>query len=315
MKFLDYVYSIPKKFKKLSIWVKLIILFIILLCIIQISKDLKKKIYVETFSGQNERFIVKRENNEIYDDFYADIYDDLVLAPNKNHYEMEKLINDTKLGSNSNVLDVGSGTGHHVNMMTEKGINCEGLDISDAMIRKAQEKFASSSFKQGDVTSAMLYSDESFTHITCFYFTIYYLKNKMQFFQNCFKWLKPGGYLIVHLVNKSKFSPLLPSGDPINVLNVQHYAKKRVNKTVVKFKDFSYKSEFIKNSSNNYKFKELMKFDSDGKIRVNEHTLHMDSQSTILSLAKDAGFIMSKKIDLLYCNYDDQYLYVLQKPN
>ena len=58
-----------------------------------------------------------------------------------------------------------------------------------------------------------------------------------------------------------------------------------------------------------------MKFDADSKIRVNEHKLFMESQSNILSLAKDAGFIMLKKIDLLYCNYDDQYLYVLQKPN
>ena len=59
----------------------------------------------------------------------------------------------------------------------------------------------------------------------------------------------------------------------------------------------------------------MMKFDKDGKIRVNEHILHMDSQSKILAMAKDAGFIMLKKIDLLNCNYDDQYLYVLQKPN
>lgn len=58
-----------------------------------------------------------------------------------------------------------------------------------------------------------------------------------------------------------------------------------------------------------------MKFDADGKIRVNEHTLYMDSQRNILSIAKDAGFIMLKKINLLQCNFDDQYLYILQKPN
>tara|TARA_Y100000992_G_scaffold107173_1_gene69791 strand:+ start:2103 stop:3047 length:945 start_codon:yes stop_codon:yes gene_type:complete len=314
MKFLDYVYTIPKKFKKLSIWVKLIIFFIVILCLIQVSKDLKKKVFVETFSGQEEGFIVKRDE-EVYDDFYAGIYDDLVLTPSKNNYELDQVISITKMNSNSMVLDVGSGTGHHVNSLNTKGITCEGLDNSKAMVTKAKSNFSSSSFKHGDVNSSMTYSQESFTHITCFYFTIYYLQNKMPFFQNCFKWLKPGGYLVIHLVNKNKFSPLLPVSDPINVVNVQKYSKDRVNKSVAKFKDFSYKSEFNREAGNRYKFKELMKFDSDSKIRVNEHMLHMDSQSNILSVAKDAGFIMLKKIDLLNCNYDDQYLYVLQKPN
>lgn len=314
MKFSDYLYSIPKKFKKLSIWVKLMILFIIILCIVQVSKDLKKKYIVETFSGQEEGFVVKKDS-DIYDDFYAGIYDDLVLSEQKNHFEIDRVIETTKMNSNSTVLDVGSGTGHHVNALTTKGITCEGLDNSQAMISKAQQKFGSSTFKHGDVNSSMTYPQDSFTHITCFYFTIYYLQNKMPFFQNCYKWLQPGGYLVIHLVNKNKFSPLLPASDPIGVLNVQKYSKKRVNRSVVKFKDFAYRAEFDKNGGNNYKFKELMKFDGDGKIRVNEHMLYMDSQSSILSIAKDAGFIMLKKIDLLNCNYDDQYLYVLQKPN
>jgi ubiquinone/menaquinone biosynthesis C-methylase UbiE len=313
MKLLDYVYTIPKKFRKLSIWVKIIILLIVILCIIQVNKDLQKKVYVEPFSVQKEKFIVKR--NDIYDDFYADIYDNLVLSPNKNEYEVEEIINETNANSNSLVLDVGSGTGHHVNMFNSKGINCEGLDNSKAMVKKAREKFSNSQFTQGDVNSTMLYSENSFTHITCFYFTIYYLQNKMQFFQNSFRWLKPGGYLIIHLVNKNKFSPLLPAGDPINVLNVQKYAKKRIDTTMVKFKEFSYKSEFQKKTNDKYTFKEIMKFDADGNIRVNEHTLYMDSQRSILSIAKDAGFIMLKKINLSGCNFDDQYLYVLQKPN
>lgn len=314
MKFLDYLYSIPKKFKKLSIWVKLIILFIILLIVIQISKDIKKKLNVESFSTQKEGFIVKR-GNDIYDRFYSEIYDDLVYAPQKNSYEIEQLMELTNINSNSYVLDVGSGTGHHVHMLTSKNINCVGLDKSNAMVKKAQKNYESCEFKHGDVNSSMLYNQETFTHITCFYFTIYYLQNKVSFFQNSFRWLKPGGYLVIHLVNKGKFSPLLPASDPIGVLNVQKYSKNRVNKSVVRFKDFSYKAEFNKNSGNQFLFKEMMKFDKDGKIRVNEHILHMDSQSKILAMAKDAGFIMLKKIDLLNCNYDDQYLYVLQKPN
>jgi len=33
-----------------------------------------------------------------------------------------------------------------------------------------------------------------------------------------------------------------------------------------------------------------------------------------LDIAKSVGFIIISKIDLLECQYDSQYIYVLQKP-
>ena len=41
----------------------------------------------------------------------------------------------------------------------------------------------------------------------------------------------------------------------------------------------------------------------------------MPSQATILGMAKDAGFIMDAQIDMMRCQYESQYLYILQKPN
>jgi len=32
-------------------------------------------------------------------------------------------------------------------------------------------------------------------------------------------------------------------------------------------------------------------------------------------MARDSGFIILEKINLSDCNYSDQYIYVLQKPN
>ena len=57
----------------------------------------------------------------------------------------------------------------------------------------------------------MEFPADTFTHITCLYFTIYYIKDKRLFFENCFKWLKPHGVLVIHLVNMNKFDPILPS--------------------------------------------------------------------------------------------------------
>jgi hypothetical protein len=41
----------------------------------------------------------------------------------------------------------------------------------------------------------------------------------------------------------------------------------------------------------------------------------MPSQKNILSTAKDVGFILLSKIDMIKCQYAHQYIYILQKPN
>ena len=55
----------------------------------------------------------------------------------------------------------------------------------------------------------MNFDAQSFTHITCLYFTIYYIKDKTRLFKNCYDWLKPGGYMVLHLVNRNMFDPIL----------------------------------------------------------------------------------------------------------
>jgi hypothetical protein len=58
------------------------------------------------------------------------------------------------------------------------------------------------------------------------------------------QWLMPGGHVIVHLVNRDKFDPILPPGNPLYVVSPQKYAKKRITHTKVKFHGFAYESEF-----------------------------------------------------------------------
>ena len=66
--------KIVKKMNKLSYWAKIaIILSILLLILIVVNKDI---VYKEGFS-QREKFVSKT-NDDIYDDFYSSIYDDLV---------------------------------------------------------------------------------------------------------------------------------------------------------------------------------------------------------------------------------------------
>ena len=137
----------------------------------------------------------------------------------------------------------------------------------------------------------------------------------MKFFKNCFDWLMPGGYLILHLVNRDDFDPILPPGNPLMLVSPQRYAKQRITTTKVRFNDFSYSADFqLDKNKNIAKFIEKIKNDN-GKVRKNEHTLYMDSQKAILVMAQEAGFILEGQIDLIKVQYEYQYLYILIKPN
>ena len=263
------------------------------------------------------------EGPAIYDKFYANVYDELVFCKMKDDFEIGEIINTTRPTRESRILDVGSGTGHHVSNFQANGFSAVGVDISPAMVNKAKENYPDSDFKLGDVLETMLYPANSFTHITCLYFTLYYIKNKRQFFENCIHWLRPGGYLAIHLVDRDKFDPILPAGDPFGIISPQKYAKKRITSTLVKFKGFDYKSEFEVGEDTtttdaevvaNASLQETFKNKKDGKVRKNNHKFYMATQTAILAIAKSVGFIMTAKIDMLKCQYTHQYIYILQKP-
>ena len=279
-----------KYFKKYSFWPKLAIFLAILFLLvreIQIHRPIREGFI------QEKEFILKK-GPEIYDDFYVDIYDKLVFSDFKNQFEIGEIINKTSPTEQSSILDIGSGTGHHVDAFTKKGFKTLGIDTSPAMIKNAKEKFPSSDFKVADTYNTMAFPANSFTHILCLYFTIYYIKNKSLFFKNCYQWLLPGGEMVVHLVNRAKFDPLIPKGSPFAMLSPQKYTDKRITKSSIKFKEFQYKSNFDLKDDIAI-FDETFKDDNTGHVRKNEHKLYMETQTNILSLAKNAGFILKEK--------------------
>ena len=296
---------------KQSIWTKTAIVMGIVLVILMIVN--KSAIYKEGFV-QREKYILK-QGTDIYDDFYSSIYDELVYDNVKNDFEVGEIRRLVKPTERSRVLDVGSGIGHHVNLLEKSGYKVEGVDKSGAMVKSAKKKYPSCKFKQGDVLESMLYPKNSFSTITCLYFTIYYINDKQLFLQNCYNWLMPGGYLVLHLVNRDKFDPILNSADPLHLVSAQKYAKKRITNSLVKFKDFQYKANFdLDKSKNLAEFDETFKDDTSGHVRQNKHKLHMETQKHILGIAKNIGFILQGKVDMVTTQYQYQYLYLLYKP-
>lgn len=257
---------------------------------------------VSTTFSQKESFTLysfKGENN-VYDTYYASIYDTIAYDQVKSEYEVGEILRYTSPHA-SRVLDVGCGTGNQVNSMSQKGFHAVGLDQSKEMIKLATRKFPTLRFIQGDATDAFLFNEASFTHITCFYYTIYYMDNKSFFFQNAFLWLIPGGYLAIHLVDKHTFTQI--QLNPFTSFN---------GTKLLLYEKFSYKSSVIKYNERTHALNEVI--EQGGNTRKNEHLLYMDTQEDIISMAQGAGFNVIKKSHMNKINYPNHYICVLQKP-
>ena len=305
--------NITATYGKYTPWGKVLTFIVLLLILIMSFKEIRSNVG-EGFE-QNDKFLFK-SGPDIFDDFYVEIYDYLVFNNLKDDYEIGEILNKTSPSSQSKVLDIGSGTGHHVADLSSRGVDVIGIDNSEAMVKQAKKNYPDYKFEIGDVTLSDQFASQTFTHILCMYFTIYYIQDKQAFFQNCYNWLMPGGYLVVHLVDRVNFDPILPPGNPLLLVSPQKYADKRITSTQIKFTDFAYNANFELDEQNNIaKFVEKFKNDNDGKVRKQEHIMYMPDLNEIIDEAQGAGFIIQGKIDLIHCQYEYQYLYIFTKPN
>ena len=201
-----------RTFTKMPIWFHLLVLLAIIFILVNIYKQVIPK--QEGFINQHEKFVVKKGIN-LYDDFYVNIYDELFFKDIVNKYEVGSIQNITKPTSESNILVLGSGTGHIANEFHKEDVKVIGIDESSAMVNYAKNKYPSIPFKVADPLKAMIFNQEQFTHITCLNLNIYQYKNKTALIQNIYNWLRPGGFFIVQLVDKNKFDPVVPAAKTI----------------------------------------------------------------------------------------------------
>jgi SAM-dependent methyltransferase len=268
---------------------------------------------VEAFS-QDKPFVLKRDQ-EIYDTFYAEVYDEINATEKRGQYELKTLIKATQPSTKNSVfLDIGSGTGYLVNELQEAGYQAYGIDQSQAMVDYAKQAYPETETKCGNAMDPMSFDNCTFSHILCTYFTIYHMEDKTQFFQNCHRWLRPNGYLFLHLVDRNRFDTIMPAGKPTFLRSPQKYADKRITETTVEFDDLTYTSAYHFSETDHVVLKETFTDHTTANVRQNEKTLYMESVSAILEKGNQAGFILHSKMDMTPANGDAyQYLYILER--
>jgi ubiquinone/menaquinone biosynthesis C-methylase UbiE len=236
-----------------------------------------------------------------------------MMPETKTDFEIGKIIDATQPTKKSVFLDLGSGTGDLVNKLNSQGYLAYGIDKSKSMIEEAEKKFPNIKTKVGDVMESMLYENNSFTHITCLGFTIYQVANKERLFRNCYNWLMPGGYLILHLADRNKFDPIIPGGKPPLLDNPQLYATNRITDTEINFVDFLYKASYQFNDiKKTAVLKETFTDELTKNVRQNEMTLYMEDIDDILQIASKCGFLAQARFDMI--NDKFQYIYILERP-
>jgi SAM-dependent methyltransferase len=294
-----------------KLWLRVLVILLIIIFFI----TLYKKIYCSQLGKegfeQNEKFVLKRDEN-VYDNFYAEIYDKLHKPENLTDSILDFIQSNTQPSKESVFLDIGSGTGHLVNTLRTHGYYAYGIDKSSAMVDKCQEQFPENDCKCGNATDPLAFEKNTFSHILCMNKTIYELQNKSLFFNNCYFWMKPGGYLILHLVEPAKFDAIIPAGKSL-FSNPQNYSKTRIVDTYIDFIDFNYRAKYEFNN-NTAVIKETFTDGATSNIRQNELTLYMDSIENILKVAKSNGFVVQGKANMKSLNGDEnQYLYILER--
>lgn len=281
-----------------------------------IQKNNNNRQTTEGFT-QKEPFVLKR-CQDAYDDFYAEVYDGINDIKNRNQDELMAIIKMTEPTSQySRFLDIGSGTGYIVNALTKAGYTAYGIDKSTDMIEYANKFYPNIDIKRGDVVDPMSFEKGTFTHILCMNSTIYNIEDKTQFFRNCYTWLQPNAYLVVHLVEPDKFNLVAPDSIPYysNLLQKLTPTKGRTTDAMVEFYDFKYAASYRFPNHVNYPaqvtYTQTFTDRATNNVRQNEQILYMNTIDNIISIASKSGFIFKAKSEMKYDKH--QYVYVFER--
>jgi SAM-dependent methyltransferase len=306
---------------KLALYFAIIFLVII---IVRLWKNMSHDIAKSTEGFTQDIPFVLKENGDIYDEFYVEIYDKLTDSKKRAQYDITVIRDTTKMDlEKANILDIGCGDGELVRQFSRIGASfVKGVDKSPAMVMRSQTSpplLRNAKIVCADVTEdgTTLFERGSLTHVLCLYMTIYEFSDKMRLFRNIFYGLEPGGYFVIHLVKGcgggggggETFNGLINLGKP-KALQESDIIASGIHKLITDFGGgFLYERDW----SDPYLLKEKFTDHQTHSVRQNELNWFYEPIDAIVEKCKKCGFRMVSSIvpeDLTVGGF----LYFFQKP-
>lgn len=295
-------------------WVSLLLFLGILMVVILCWKRLDFASIHEGF--QQEQPYMYVVGDSVYSDpLYISMYNRLMLPQDILDNIVEQVVEMTQPSkTQSSLLDLGSGTGTVAAKLAKKGLTVYGVDQSQAMVESSNKNFGeipTLHFKEANFLEPMLWESGSFSHILCTGFTLYLLDHasKRRMLENAFHWLRPGGYLVVQLVDPDKFLTIIPGGRPPIALPP---SKERIIHTIIDFVDFEYKASFSQKGREEMHLHESFVDSLTKNVRQLDQTFSMLSVRDVLTMAVQIGFQGQGYVEMKHDPH--QYLYVFVKP-
>ena len=289
--------------------------------------------------AQSQPFLLRRDR-ECYDDFYAQAYSRVRSDDEWTQYHVDAVVDSTMADpANATVLDVGCGTGTVVDAFARAGFRAVGLDREVAMINECRRAKRRGTFVLGDALDPMAFQQNSFSHICCFYYTPYFFDNKAELVFNCRAWLRPGGYLVTHIVDPahSEFRFKSPRVNPNDADDadvddsIGDFADRPqgVKQNDVDTLGFSYSAQFSaapsphttaasggvgdRSQQKHVTLTETFVDMSTKHVRQHQQTMVFEGEKRFVTLVKMTGFAVLAKIDLRPVGAPGEALYIFQK--
>ena len=319
----------------LSLLHKVFLFFLILIFFLLLNnKRSNYENYEDMTSGKK---FESKYDDAVYDSFYANYYDYLHGNKECDVEQLKIIITHAKNNKFVKFLDIGCGTGYHVHMLNKMKYDVTGLDKSQAMINKAKLKYANSSFVVGDFLQNNLFEYANFTHLLCLNKTFYSFKDKEVFFEKCSLLLNADGILIIHIVDRNKFSPFIISKNDKTVLfntnDINENEKKSLTLSIVKINnDLEYISEYKILNNNTIKhenetintinaietepfscYDEKFTNLETNAVRKQVINLYIPTIDEIITMAKSKNFRVKDKKPLQTCGINTEFLLILKK--
>lgn len=288
---------------------KLLLWITIVYVIVHIYNKYNGPVKPEGFSNV-EPFVIKTDD-DMYDDFTISMYEILHNHTIRNDKELIEIIHLTNPSNDSIFLEIGCGSGKGVYELQEADYNVFGLERSQALIQHGIKKSPDIEISCGDGYDPMTYEKGTFTHVLCRYFTIYDYEDKSKLFRNCYFWMKPGGYLVVHLVDTDHFTKVVACSDA-NVKTEVRPQNNRLLTTTVDLGDYTYMNKLA--IENNTIMEETFTNKETKTVRQHDNKMFIETINDIVSYAQNSGFVLHSYVSINKCINDNyQYFYVFER--